>query len=170
MLGGRTIAVAALALLAACASTARLGAGDDIHAFMVAIRDDDKVGFNAHVDRGALKAELRDKLVADATRQDAGLGMLAAALGPPLVDVAVDRLVQPEVVRTVAEQAGYSPAKPLPGAIQIAEGLRTTDADHVCVARTRTAPCIFIFTDEDGVWRLTSIQADPALLHKLLKG
>lgn len=170
MSGARLLAIAALTLLAACASTARLSAADDIHAFLIAIRDDDKAGFNAHVDRPALTAELRDKLVAGAMRQDAGLGALAAAIGAPLADIAVDKLVQPEVFRVVAESAGYSPDKPLPGALQIAESLRTIDLDHVCVARTRTSPCIFIFTDEDGAWRLTSIEADPALFRKLLKG
>ncbi len=165
----RVLLAAAAGLLAACASTARLSAADDIHAFLLAIRDDDKAAFNAHVDRPALKAELQDRLVAEAARQDSGLGALAAALGAPLVDVAVDHLVQPEVFRAVAERAGYSPSKPLPGAIQIAEGLRAIDADHVCVARARDAPCIFTFTDEDGVWRLTAIEADPALIRKLLK-
>ncbi len=98
----RVLLAAAAGLLAACASTARLSAADDIHAFLLAIRDDDKAAFNAHVDRPALKAELQDRLVAEAARQDSGLGALAAALGAPLVDVAVDHLVQPEVFRAVA--------------------------------------------------------------------
>lgn len=158
------------AMLAGCLATARLSAADDIHAFLVAIRDGDQTAFNLHVDRSALRTELRDKLVAEAARRDAGLGALAAALGPALVDVAVDKLVQPQVFRLVAETAGYSPDKPLPGAVQIAEGLRSLDDAHVCVARTRSAPCIFTFADEGGVWRLTAIEADPALLRKLLKG
>jgi predicted small secreted protein len=163
-------ALAVLALtLAACATTARLGAAEDIHAFLVAIRDDDKGAFNAHVDRAALKADFSDKLVADAARQDTTLGALAAALGPSLVDVAVDNLVQPQVFRTVAVKAGYSADKPLPSTMQIAEGLRTVDDSHVCVARTHTAPCIFTFADENGVWRLTAIEIDPALLRKVLK-
>jgi len=168
---GRLSAAAALAvaLIGGCTTTARLGAADDIHAFLVAIRDDDKAGFNAHVDRSALKAELRDRLVADAIHRDAGLGALAAMIGAPLVDVAVDKLVQPEVFRAAAEAAGYSPEKPLPGTLQIAESLRAIDDAHVCIARTRASPCIFTFTDEDGVWRLTALEVDPALVRKVLK-
>ncbi len=154
------LVVALVALLGACASTARLSAAGDIHAFLVAIRDDDKTTFNAHVDRPALKAQLRDKLVADAGRRDPGLGALAAALGPPLVDVAVDKLVQPEVFREVAEGLGYSPDKPLPGSLSIAEALRPIDDTHVCVVRKKDAPCIFVFADEGGVWRLTAFEGD----------
>jgi hypothetical protein len=159
---GRTLPllVACVALLGACASTARLSAAGDIHAFLVSIRDDDKTAFNAHVDRPALKAQLRDKLVADAARRDAGLGALAAALGPPLVDVAVDKLVQPEIFREVAEELGYAADKPLPGSLAIAEALRPIDDTHVCVVRKKDAPCIFVFADEGGVWRLTAFEGD----------
>ncbi|HXQ12229.1 MAG TPA: DUF2939 domain-containing protein [Caulobacteraceae bacterium] len=171
MQAGRTPLLAALiAMLCGCASTARLSAGGDIHAFLVSIRDDDKTAFNAHVDRPALKAQLRDKLVADAARRDASLGALAAALGPPLVDVAVDKLVQPEVFREVAEELGYSPDKPLPNSLSIAEALRLIDDDHVCVVRKKGAPCIFVFTDEGGVWRLTAFEGDLADLAHSRRG
>jgi hypothetical protein len=162
--------VLAAMLLAACTASARLSAADDIHAFLVSIRDDDKTAFDAHVDRPALKAQLRDKLAADAAKRDAGLGVLAAALGPPLVDLAVDKLVQPEVFREAADALGYAPDKPLPSAFAIAEALRSIDDTHVCVARKKDAPCIFIFTDEDGTWRLTAFQADDALFRRALRG
>jgi hypothetical protein len=162
--------VLAAMLLTACTATARLSAAGDIHAFLVSIRDDDKTAFNAHVDRRALKAQLRDKLVADAAKRDPGLAVLAAALGPPLVDLAVDKLVQPGVFREAADAFGYAPDKPLPSDFAIAEGLRSIDETHVCVARKKDAPCIFIFTDEDGTWRLTAFQADDALFRRALKG
>ncbi len=155
-----TLLLAAFVALGGCASTARLSAAGDIHGFLVSIRDDDKTAFNAHVDRPALKAQLRDRLVADAARRDPGLGALAAALGGPLVDVAVDKLVRPEVFREVAEELGYSPDKPLPGSLSIAEALRSIDDGHVCVVRKKDAPCIFVFTDEGGVWRLTAFEGD----------
>ena len=161
--------IGALALVSACTSAARLGAAGDIHAFLVAIRDDDKAAFNAHVDRAALKAQLRDKLAADAARRDPALGALAVALGPPLVDVAVDKLVQPEFFREAAEALGYSPDKPLPNSFAIAEALRPIDEAHVCVVRKKDAPCIFIFTDEQGVWRLTAFEGAQDLFRRALK-
>jgi hypothetical protein len=160
--------IGALVMLSACTATAPLSAAGDVHAFLVSIRDDDKAAFNAHVDRKALKAQLRDKLAADAARRDPALGALAVALGPPLIDVAVDKLVQPEFFRETAEVLGYSPDKPLPSSLAIAEALRPIDGDHVCVTRKKDAPCIFIFTDEDGVWRLTGIEAAD-LVRRALK-
>ena len=163
-----TLVGVALAL-SACATTARLSAAGDIHAFLVAIRDDDKSAFDAHVDRKALKAQLRDKLAADAARRDPALGALAVALGPPLVDVAVDKLVQPEFFREAAESLGYFPDRPLPNSLAIAEALRPIDESHVCVVRKEGAPCIFVFTDEDGVWRMTAFEGASELFHRALK-
>jgi hypothetical protein len=161
MRASRILAIGALAaLLGACASTARLSAAGDVHAFLVSIRDDDKATFDAHVDRAALKAQLRDRLVADAARRDAALGVIAAALAPPLVDVAVDKLVQPEVFRVVAEELGYAPDRPPPGDFAIAEALKPIDDTHVCIVRKKDAPCIFVFADEGGVWRLTAFEGD----------
>jgi hypothetical protein len=158
---GRAVLLAGLvALLGGCASTARLSAAGDVHAFLVSIRDDDKASFNAHVDRPALKGQLSGRLVAEAARRDTGLGALAAALGPPLVDVAVDKLVQPGVFREVAEELGYAPDKPLPSSLAIAEALRPIDEDHVCVVRKKDSPCLFVFANEDGVWRLTAFEGD----------
>jgi len=166
---GRALLIGAFALLGACTATAPLSAAGDVHAFLVSIRDDDKAAFNAHVDRKALKAQLRDKLAADAARRDPALGALAVAFGPALIDVAVDKLVQPEFFRETAEALGYSPDKPLPSSLAIAEALRPIDDSHVCVARKKDVPCLFVFTDEDGVWRLTAIEGASDLLRRAVK-
>ena len=52
--------LAAALALAGCATANRLGAANDVHALLVAIRDDDQAGFDAHVDRNALKEQLQD--------------------------------------------------------------------------------------------------------------
>jgi hypothetical protein len=166
----RLVLVVLLASLTqACAATTQLSAGGDIHAFLVSIRDDDQASFDAHVDRPALKAQLRTRLIADAERRSADLGALAAIVGRSLVDLAVDNLVQPEVFRAAAAQLGYSPDKPIPNSLEIAQALRPIDDSHVCVVRKRDAPCIFDFTNEGGVWRLTAFEGDAKLL-KLPKG
>ena len=162
----RLVIVASLAILAqACAATAQLGAGADIHAFLLSIRDSDQASFDAHVDRPALKAQLRAKLIADAARQSDDLGALAAVVGRPLVNFAVDNLVQPEVFRAAAAELGYSPDRPIPNTLVIAQALKPIDANHVCVVKKRDGPCIFDFTDEDGVWRLTAFEGDRSLLR-----
>jgi hypothetical protein len=170
MTWGRLAAVAVLAaLLQACAATTQLSAGGDIHAFLLSIRDGDQASFDAHVDRPALKAQLRARLMVDAARQGGDLGALAAAVGRPLVDFAVDQLVQPEVFRAAAAELGYSPDQPIPNTLVIAQALRPIDDSHVCVVKKRDGPCIFDFTDEGGVWRLTAFEGDRSLL-RLPKG
>ncbi len=166
----RVLIVAALVLLLqACTGPVRLSAASDIHAFLVSIRDDDKATFFAHVDRPALKAQLSAKLVADAARRSDAAAALAAIAGPPLVGLAVDELVKPEVFRAVAERLGYSPDKPIPDPVQIAQALRPIDDSHVCVAEARDKPCLLTFTNEGGVWRLTAFNGDASLLRRLAR-
>lgn len=160
---------AAVSLIAACGVTAQLGAANDIHAFLIAIRDDDSKAFDAHVDRDALKTQLRARLIADAAKDQSGLAALAAAFSRPLVDVAVDELVQPDVFQAVASYLGYSRATPIPNQIVIAEALKPIDADNVCVTRKHNGPCVLVFRNEAGVWRLVAFEGDAKLL-KLPKG
>ncbi|HEY2482275.1 MAG TPA: hypothetical protein VGI30_08785, partial [Caulobacteraceae bacterium] len=87
---------AALAsLLAGCATTERISAASDVHALMVAIRDDDGPVFEAHVDRRALEAQIQDRIMRRAARPGTpeavkGLGVilsgpLARAAGGVLI-------------------------------------------------------------------------------------
>jgi 3-oxoacyl-(acyl-carrier-protein) synthase len=65
----RRLALAGLlCLLAACATASRLDAANDVHALLVAIRDDDRAAFDARVDREALKAEMTARLSREAGR------------------------------------------------------------------------------------------------------
>jgi hypothetical protein len=170
MIRARLAAIVLLALaVQACAATTQLSAGSDVHAFLVSIRDDDQAAFDAHVDRPALKAQLRAKLIADAGRRSDELGALAAAIGRPLVDFAVDQLVQPDVFRAAAAEFGYSADRPIPNTFIIAQALKPIDADHVCVTKKHDGPCIFDFTNEGGTWRLTAFEGDRSLL-RLPKG
>jgi hypothetical protein len=165
----RAAPVIALALLAgACADAERFSAAGDIHALLVSIRDGDQAGFDAHVDRPALKTQLRARLMAEAARRtsgDAGLAALGALLARPLVDAAADALIQPDVFRAVADYLGYSADRPLPGQIVIAQSLRRIDDDHVCVPRKANGSCLLMFRDEDHAWRLTGFEGDVGLLR-----
>jgi len=164
----RLLPIAAALLAAACTGPVRLSAASDIHAFLVAVRDDDRPTFYAHVDRPALKAQLSAKLVDDAQRQGGDTaGAIAEIAGPAVISLAVDALVKPKVFKAVAERLGYAPDRPIPDSVAIAQALRPVDDSHVCVAEAKTKPCILTFTDENGVWRLTAFEADPAMLRRL---
>jgi hypothetical protein len=163
------LAAAIVLLLQACTGPVRLSAASDIHAFLISIRDDDRATFFAHVDRPALKAQLSAKLIVDAQRHSDTAAAIAAIAGPPLVGLAVDELVKPQVFRAVAERLGYSPDKPIPDPVQIAQALRPIDDSHVCVAEARDKPCLLTFTNEGGVWRLTAFNGDVSLLRRLAR-
>ncbi|HEX4180403.1 MAG TPA: DUF2939 domain-containing protein [Caulobacteraceae bacterium] len=148
-----------------CASVDRYDAAGDVHAFLIAIRNGDSQTFNAHVDRPALKEQLKARLMLEAQRRGGAMGALTALMARPLVGVAVDALVQPDVFRIVAETLGYSPDTPIPNRVLIAAVLRRTDSDHVCAPLKRDGPCALVFRNEDGVWRLTDFDADLSMLR-----
>ncbi len=155
-------------VLAACATVPKFEAAGDIHAFLVAIRDSDQETFDAHVDRQALKAQLKSRLIAEQAQDhgNASWQALGAVLAGPLVDVGVDALVQPQTFRAVAIRVGYSPDQPIPNRLQIDAFLRAIGDGSVCVVTRRDGPCTLVFHDEDGVWRLVGYEGDLGRLNR----
>jgi hypothetical protein len=157
----RLIAVLAFSLLfSACSTIPRFEASSDLHAFLVAIRDGDRTVFDAHVDRPALKAQLRSRLLAEAAGANgaASASTLGALLAGPLVDFGVDTLVRPEVFRAIAIDLGYDVSRPLPGALSIAQFVRPLDSGRACVFTKKDGPCVLIFKDEGGTWKLIGFE------------
>jgi hypothetical protein len=160
----RLISGIVLLTLAACASVQRLDAAGDVHALLISIRDNDQAAFDAHVDRPALKQELQAKLD-ERIGHDQRLKGFAALIGPAVVDLAGDALVQPEVFRLVAEHYGYTPKTRIPSPVEIAAVLKTLPDGRVCAVSKKDGPCLLVFTKEEGVWRLTGFQGDAAMLR-----
>jgi hypothetical protein len=152
----------AAAVLAGCATATRLDAAGDVHALLVAIRDDDRAAFNARVDRKALKRSVEARLVAEARKatDDPALMALGALAAPAIADMADKALVQPSTFRSVAYYYGYRPDQPLPGRVAIAGALRYLDNGRVCVTRKKDGPCLLTFTLIDGVWKLSGFEGD----------
>jgi ABC-type amino acid transport substrate-binding protein len=155
-------------LLAACATVPRFEAAGDIHAFLLSIRDGDHQRFDDHVDRDALKAQLKSRLIASQA-QAHGAGSwqsFGAVLAGPLVDVGVDALVQPETFRAAALQLGYAPDRPIPNQVQITAFLRNIGDGEVCVVTRRDGPCTLVFRNEGGTWRLVGYEGDIGRLSR----
>ncbi|MDB5497898.1 MAG: hypothetical protein JWP28_1929 [Phenylobacterium sp.] len=150
--------------LAACASVQRLGAANDVHALLVAIRDDDSAAFDAHVDHEALKRELQAKLADRMAKNDKIRG-LAALLGPSVIEFADQALVQPRTFRMVAEQYGYKADTKIPSPLVIAQALKTLPDGRVCATKKKDGPCVLTFTKENGSWKLTSFDGDFSTLR-----
>ncbi len=143
--------------LAACATIPRFEAAGDVHAFLVAIRDGDRAAFDSHVDRSALKQQLRSRVLADLGK-GGGAGALGGLLAGPLVDAGVDVLVRPDVFRAVAIEFGYAADKPLPGVFAISQFVRPLEGDRACVFTKRDGPCVLIFRREEGTYRLIGFE------------
>lgn len=167
----RRLAVVGLTLiLSACATTSRIDAGADVHAFLTAIRDNDRATFDRHVDRAALQRQIEARMLAETRNMNLNTGgqMVAALLAQPLAGLAGEVLIQPRVFRSAAVSFGYSPDKPIPGRLALAGALRYTGSDRVCAAKSSSAPCLLTFVREDGVWRLTEFGGDIADLRREL--
>ncbi len=163
------IFVAGLAFVAAgCATTERIDAAGDVHALLIAIRDDDHAAFDSHVDRGALQRELRDRLLDQTEKpgQSDTVRGLGAVLAGPLSKLAVEALVRPKVFLAVADYYGYRPSTPIPPQLEIAAALRALPDGRVCAVAHKRGPCMLTFADEDGTWRLVSFDGDISLLSR----
>lgn len=157
-----TLAALALAGLAACATTQRLTAANDVHTLLVAIRDDDHAAFDAHIDRPALQHELETRILERTQASDANdaVHALGALFAHPVAQLAGDALLRPNVFRAVAEYYGYKPGAPIPNQLEIAGALRALPDGRVCAAKGKGGPCLISFADEGGVWKLVSFDGD----------
>lgn len=152
----------AVSTLAACATTQRLDAAGDVHDLLIAIRDDDRAGFDRHVDRRALKASIEARLVRETRNAnlDDGLKAVGVLLAPTVADLAGDALIQPRVFRSVASYYGYTPDRPIPGRVVIAGALKALPDGRVCATKKKDGPCLLIFTNEGGQWKLSGFEGE----------
>lgn len=157
---------AVAASLSACATVDRYDAAGDVHDLLVAIRDNDRARFDAHVDRRALKAQIEDRLMDEARQRGRSDGVvaLAAIAAGTIADVAGEALIRPETFHAAANYYGYSPDRPIPGRVTIASALRPVGDGRVCAAK-RDGPCLLTFTREGATWRLTGFDPQAANLH-----
>jgi hypothetical protein len=163
----RAIVIALMALtLSACATVQKLDAASDVHALLISIRDGDEATFDSLVDRRALKREIQDRLVTEASRDSRVPAGLAAILAPGLAELAGETLVQPSVFRAVADYYGYRPDMKIPGPIGISTMLRELPDSRVCAVSKKDGPCLLIFAKApDGRWKLSGFEGDLSMLR-----
>jgi len=161
----RTLLIGLAALtLTACASVQRLDAAADVHALLIAIRDNDTATFDAHIDRRALKQQLQQRLDVEVARTPELRG-LAAVFGPSVVNIAGDALLQPGVFKLVAAHYGYTPQTRIPSQVEIAAALKPLPDGRVCAMSKKNGPCLLIFTKEQGAWKLSGFEGDASMLR-----
>jgi hypothetical protein len=148
-------ALAVCLALAACERPQeRYDAAQDIHAFLVAAKTGDSATFDRHLDREALKTQLRgevDELLASQP------GIPAAARGP-LLDQLVDGF-GPEMFQVAIQGAGPL-ANRTPSAAELAAVLRPISETRVCLPSAPGAEgCAATFENQAGTWRLVAVDA-----------
>ncbi len=159
-------APAVVLALTGCATPQAYLAAGDVHGFLLAVRDDDRAAFEAHVDRPALEAQLQARLVDEARARNSRLMQGAALLfSGPAARLAGQALVRPEVFRAVAEYYGYRPDQPIPGQMAIAATLKPAGNGRVCASGRRGGPCVLVFADEAGTWRLIGFAGETSMLR-----
>lgn len=153
--------------LSACATATRLDVAGDVHDLLIAIRDNDRARFEAHVDRRALKYQIESRLMDEARQrggQSSGVMALAAIAAGPIADAAGEALIRPETFHAAANYYGYTPDRPIPGRVAIASTLRPVGDGRVCAAK-KDGPCMLTFTQEGSTWRLSGFDPQAANLH-----
>ena len=160
------MAATAAFCVGACATAERVSAAGDVHALLIAIRDDDRAAFDARVDRRALEQQLEGRILRRTQgASDEATRAWGAALSGPLSRLAGEALLRPEVFRAVAAYYGYSPQTPIPSELVIAGALRPLGPGRVCAAKGHGGPCLITFANEQGTWRLVSFDGDVSLLR-----
>jgi hypothetical protein len=155
------LVVLALAGLAGCA-TRPLAAAGDVHALLVAVRDDDRGAFETHVDRPALRAHIQARIIArtKAMHRGSNFDALGVLLSGPAANAADSLLVQPQVLRAVAEYYGYRPGAPIPGPLALSTVLKDGPDGTVCATTGHGGACLLTFAHETRVWRLVDIDPE----------
>ena len=151
----RTVFVLAAGVLAVSLSGCGLGvrtdASKDIAAFLKAAQQGDRKGFEAGLDRVALRSELRDQVA------DLGRGSLLEVDGGPS-EFAIDRMISPKAFAMVDAQTGKAlPASPTPAQLQPL--IKVTDRSHVCLRNPGVDRCTLQFARKKGQWRLVVMPA-----------
>lgn len=147
----------ALVLLAACSKQPPKDAAGAVQGFLAATARGDAAGFEAGLDRPAVRADLRRQLVAVAQANGVEVD------GGPS-DPALDRMIVPEAVRQVA--AGGGPALETATAAELTPLLKKLPGDRVCLHDgAAEQACLLTFARQKAAkarpaaWRLVGMQA-----------
>lgn len=150
----RRIALLALAgLVSACGPRVDKTAAPQVVVFLNAARTGDRMAFEAHIDRRAVREDVRGQL-ADLP----GVKELQAQLGEGMSEGALDRMATPAAILRLE--------KPKPGAVaadldDIRPRLKAVGDGRVCLrdpdAKDR---CLLTFDKDGQTWKLVGIHAE----------
>jgi Protein of unknown function (DUF2939) len=143
------------ALAAGC--DRRPAAAGDVQRLLAAAHSGDRAGFEARIDRPALRQDLRRQLSSVAIAND-----LEVEGGPP--QSVLDRMISPDALVLVEAETGRPLTAP-PTLDEVSRQMRTIGKDRACL-QSVGAPerCLLVFVKSPGLgpWRLTAMPAAQA--------
>jgi hypothetical protein len=137
--------------LAGCGGAAPKGAAETASRLLAAALNNDRVAFEAEIDRAAVRDDVR-RQVAELARSTA----LEVDGGPS--EFALDRMISPDAVRVV-DASGRRPTA-APTASQVAPLMKAVDDKRVCLRDAETRQdCLLTFAKGKDHWRLVGMKA-----------
>jgi hypothetical protein len=154
------VAAALAAALAGCGDVRR-EAAPDVGAFLDAAQRDDRMAFEVHIDRPAVRADLKGQLM-DLPE----VRILQEQLGDQVGDVAVDRMISPRSFRDLRASAEALP--PHGDLKAIRARLKVLAPDRVCLRGIADKDgCLLTFARQGQAWKLVALQAPGLKLRAL---
>jgi hypothetical protein len=148
--------------LGACGD-ARQQAAPDVRKFLAAAAGDDRMVFEARIDRPSVRADLKGQLLAEPD-----VRALQDQLGDETGDVAADRMISPESFRLLRVGDGQLPARTA-STKEIAARLKVLAPERVCLPdETDKTRCLLTFARQGGHWKLVGLRA-PDVTSRTLK-
>jgi hypothetical protein len=155
----------AIVCVAGCATTPGPGdASTDVRAFATALRDRHLAGIEARIDRPALQAQangLARAIAADEISKRTGasplVSMFGADLASPIIEALVRRALEPDMLADMAQRAGLTADKPIPGRMVTAIALRRVPDGRVCAPDPQTRSCLLYFGKYPTGWKLNAL-------------
>jgi len=144
------LALAGLSL-AGCGGAAPQGAAETASRLLAAALKNDRVAFEAEIDRAAVRDDVR-RQVAELARTTT----LEVDGGPS--EFALDRMISPDAVRVVDANGRRLTEAPTPS--QVAPLMKTVDGQKVCLRDAETRQdCLLTFARGKDHWRLVGMKA-----------
>jgi hypothetical protein len=149
--GWSGVAAAVAILLAGCGDV-RKQAAPHVRAFLASAEADKPMIFEAHIDRIALRADLKGQLMSLPEVRE-----LYDQLGDGTGEAAVDQMISPESFR--AFRAGSALAERADDKA-IAKRLKVMGKDRVCLPdRAKKDLCLLTFARQGRTWKLVGLHA-----------
>jgi len=137
--------------LAGCGGAAPQGAAETASRLLAAALKNDRVAFEAEIDRAAVRDDVRRQM-AELARHS----VLDVDGGPS--EFALDRMISPDAVRVV--DADGRRLAHAPSASEVAPLMKTVGQEKACLRDARAHDdCVLTFARAEGHWRLVGMKA-----------